>query len=98
MPRLLVIQHVPHERLGTFESAFTQAGCGLIILNADDPKIAWPRAEDLDGTVSMGGPMSVYRNVAAQHFFRRACTTPLNKIPLRGAGDVIRKESHACHC
>ncbi|MBI3319887.1 MAG: gamma-glutamyl-gamma-aminobutyrate hydrolase family protein [Candidatus Omnitrophica bacterium] len=57
---LLVVQHVPHERLGTFESAFKQAGCELVILNADDPKAAWPCAGDVDGIVSMGGPMSVY--------------------------------------
>lgn len=59
MKRLLVIQHVPHERLGTFESAFTQAGCELVILNADDPKAAWSCLGEVDGIVSMGGPQSV---------------------------------------
>ena len=59
MTTLLVIQHVPHERLGTFEPAFAQAGCACRVLNAHDPQAAWPRAADVDGIVSMGGPQSV---------------------------------------
>ena len=58
MPTLLVIQHVPHERLGTFEPAFKAAGCALRLLNAHDANAAWPRATDVDGIVSMGGPQS----------------------------------------
>ena len=59
MPTLLVIQHVPHERLGTFEPAFKEAGCSCRVLNAHDAKAAWPGAADVDGIVSMGGPRSV---------------------------------------
>ena len=60
MARLLVIQHVPHERLGTFEAAFRSAGCALRLLHAYEAAAAWPRVEDVDGIVSMGGPQSVY--------------------------------------
>ena len=60
MSRLLVIQHVPHERLGTFEPALKQAGCTLQPFNAADPKAVWPSTEALDGVVVMGGPQSVY--------------------------------------
>ena len=59
MPTLLVIQHVPHERLGTFEPAFKEAGCACRILKAHEAGVAWPRAADVDGIVSMGGPQSV---------------------------------------
>jgi GMP synthase-like glutamine amidotransferase len=58
--RLLVIQHVPHERLGTFEDAFTAAGCSLRPLHAYDPEAVWPPLDDVDGLVTMGGPQSVY--------------------------------------
>ena len=60
MKQILVVQHVPHERLGTFEPAFKEAGCALSPLNAYDPKARWPQLSDIDGIVSMGGPMSVY--------------------------------------
>ncbi len=59
MPTLLVLQHVPHERLGTFEPAFTTAGCSLRPLNSYEPGVPWPSLDDVDGIVSMGGPMSV---------------------------------------
>ncbi len=59
MPTLLVLQHVPHERLGTFEPTFTAAGCSLLPLNTYEPKTHWPSLDDVDGIVSMGGPMSV---------------------------------------
>jgi len=57
---LLVIQHVPHERLGTFEPPFKAAGCTLLPLNAADVRAPWPKVEELDGVVAMGGPQSVY--------------------------------------
>ena len=60
MATLLVIQHVPHERLGTFEPVFNEAGLTLRLLNAHDPKAAWPGVAAFDGLVSMGGPQSVY--------------------------------------
>ena len=60
MRTLLVIQHVPHERLGTFEAAFNEAGLTLRLLNAHDPKAAWPGVAAFDGLISMGGPQSVY--------------------------------------
>lgn len=58
MPTLLVLQHVPHERLGTFEPAFIAAGCSLLLLESYEPRAHWPSLDDVDGIVSMGGPMS----------------------------------------
>ena len=60
MGSLLVIQHVPHERLGTFEPAFKSAGCSLAFLNSYDPKAVWPPVAECDGVITMGGPQSVY--------------------------------------
>ena len=60
MTMLLVIQHVPHERLGTFEAAFAEAGGALRVLRAYDAKAVWPTPESIDGVVTMGGPQSVY--------------------------------------
>ena len=59
MTAILVIQHVPHERLGTFEEAFRGAGCTLQPLHVVDQG-TWPSLNGLDGIVSMGGPQSVY--------------------------------------
>ena len=73
MATLLVVVHVPHERLGTLEPAFRAAGCELRTLNASDPKAAWPSAADVDGLVVMGGPMSVYQQ-ARYPFLTRELT------------------------
>jgi GMP synthase (glutamine-hydrolysing) len=58
MNHVLVIQHVPHETLGTFEPAFKAAGLILRPLKAYDPRAAWPPITDVDGLVAMGGPQS----------------------------------------
>lgn len=59
MAHLLVIQHVPHERLGSFEGCLTEAGCRLSTMAiAEAPA---PQAlRDVDGVIVMGGPQSVY--------------------------------------
>ena len=57
---LLVIQHVPHERLGTLEPAFKMAGCTIVPLNSYEPKAMWSSLSGIDGIVVMGGPQSVY--------------------------------------
>ncbi len=69
MTTLLILQHVPHERLGTFEPAFIAAGCSLLPLNTYEPTTHWPSLDDVDGIVSMGGPMSVSQQ--AQYPFLR---------------------------
>ena len=56
---LLVIQHVPHEGIGTFEPAFKAAGCSMRLLNSSDRKVTWPRLAEVQGLVVMGGPQSV---------------------------------------
>ncbi len=60
MKRLLVIHHVPHERLGTFEPVFKHEDCTFRVLNAYEPKAVWPKVSDVQGVVVMGGPMGVY--------------------------------------
>lgn len=61
MQTLLVLQHVPHERLGTFEAAFADEGCAVQPLNTYDANVRWPSLSQVQGVVVMGGPMSVYR-------------------------------------
>lgn len=58
--KLLVVQHVPYERLGTFEAAFKATGCVLQTLHVYEPNAIWPSVRDMDGLVIMGGPQSVY--------------------------------------
>jgi len=60
MKPILVIQHVPHERLGTFEESFTRAGCSILPLNSYNSKATWPALSAVQGIVVMGGPQSVY--------------------------------------
>lgn len=61
MSTLLVVQHVPHERLGTFELAFKEAGCALTFLNTYELQASWLSPSAYDGLVVMGGPQSVYQ-------------------------------------
>jgi GMP synthase (glutamine-hydrolysing) len=61
MATLLVIEHVPHERLGTFEDAFREADLRVMPLRVFERAARWPSAGEFDGVVSMGGPMSVYQ-------------------------------------
>lgn len=59
MPTLLILEHVPHERLGAFEAAFVGRGLQLLPLRTFERSAQWPAVERVDGVVSMGGPMSV---------------------------------------
>lgn len=59
MSTVLVIQHVPHEGLGTFEPVLKRAGCSFVTLNSADPKAQWPKLNDVDGIIVMGGPQGV---------------------------------------
>ncbi|MBI4343372.1 MAG: type 1 glutamine amidotransferase [Candidatus Omnitrophica bacterium] len=61
MTSLLVIQHVPHERLGTLEEALTASGCEITPLNVYDATARWPSLEAVDALIVMGGPQSVYQ-------------------------------------
>lgn len=70
MPKLLVIQHVSHEGLGTFGPVFREAGLTPMTLRADDPKALWPHAETVKGLVSMGGPQSVYEQIRHPYLTR----------------------------
>ena len=87
MSRLLVIQHVPHEGIGTFEPAFKDTGCSLTTIHAADPQAAWPRTADMHGVVVMGGPMGVYERdrhpflTEELHFLRNALQ---EELPILG--------------
>ncbi len=59
MKRVVVIQQVPHERLGTFEGLLKAAGCLITTLRAPVEK-SWPSPSEFDGLVVLGGPQSVY--------------------------------------
>jgi GMP synthase (glutamine-hydrolysing) len=59
MATILVIEQVPHERLGTFAPVFKAAGAAIRTLKAYEAKAAWPAAvEACDALVVMGGPQS----------------------------------------
>ena len=60
MSKVLVIQHVPHERLGSFEPAFKRLGGSITTLNAYEPKAVWPSRSAFDGLVVFGGPQGAY--------------------------------------
>ena len=68
--RLLVVQHVPHERLGTFEDGFRAAGCSIETFDAYEPRARWPSLDGFDGIVSMGGPQSVYEQAKHPYLTR----------------------------
>ena len=70
MKQLLVIQHVPHEGLGTFEPVFRQAGLTLRTLRAYEPKACWPSFAEVDAVVVMGGPQGVNEQAAYPYLKR----------------------------
>ena len=58
--KVLVLRHVPHEHLGTLESAFKAADLSFRYINffeSDRPSIS---PEGYEGLVILGGPMNVY--------------------------------------
>ncbi len=59
MSKLLVIKHVEHEGLGTFEKHLKQADVSVDVLNAFEASAVWPDLKAYEGLVVMGGPMSV---------------------------------------
>jgi GMP synthase (glutamine-hydrolysing) len=61
VPTLLVLQHVAHERIGTLGEALIASGCRLMPLNVADASVRWPRLDEVQGVIAMGGPMSVYQ-------------------------------------
>lgn len=59
-PTMLVIHHVPHEGLGTFEEPLKESGHKLRFLKVYEPEANWSECEQIDALVVMGGPMAVY--------------------------------------
>lgn len=63
MAKVLVIQHVPHEGLGTIGPALSGAGLGADFLKVYEDKV--PRGlEGYSALVVLGGPMGVYEDGA----------------------------------
>jgi len=60
MDRILVIQHVPHEGLGTFGDAIKRTGGSITFVDSTKAGVRWPAADAFDALVVMGGPQSVY--------------------------------------
>jgi GMP synthase (glutamine-hydrolysing) len=65
--RVLVIQHVPHEGLGTFADALKEAGCSWTSVNAAGANPRWPALSEMSGLVVLGGPQSVYELARSPH-------------------------------
>ncbi len=59
MKKLLVLQHVPHELLGTLNPLLKRAGFRIRYVNFARHPQAQPSLDGYDGIVVLGGPMSV---------------------------------------
>jgi GMP synthase (glutamine-hydrolysing) len=60
MGKLLVLQHVAHEILGTLNPLLKRAGFRIRYVNFGRHRDAQPTLEGYHGLVVLGGPMSVY--------------------------------------
>ena len=59
MKKLLVLQHVPHEILGTLNPLLKRAGFRIRYVNFSRHPDAHPSLDGYEGLVILGGPMSV---------------------------------------
>jgi GMP synthase (glutamine-hydrolysing) len=59
MKKLLVLQHVPHELLGTLNPLLKKSGFRIRYVNFARHPDAQPSLDGYDGLVILGGPMSV---------------------------------------
>ena len=59
MKKLLVLQHVPHELLGTLNPLLKKSGFRIRYVNFARHPDAQPSLDGYDGIVILGGPMSV---------------------------------------
>ena len=59
MPKLLVLQHVAHEILGTLDPLLRGSGFRIRYVNFERQPDARPGLERYDGLVILGGPMNV---------------------------------------
>ena len=60
MKKLLVVQHVAHEILGTLNPLLKRAGFRIRYVNFARYPEAEPSLDGYDGLIILGGPMSVY--------------------------------------
>lgn len=56
---VVVVQHVPHEHLGSFAKTFARVGVAVRVVEAFAAAPAWPSLDAVSGLVVMGGPMNV---------------------------------------
>ena len=75
MKKLLVLQHVPHELLGTLNPLLKRSGFRIRYVNFARHPDAQPSLDGYDGLVVLGGPMSVNDAHRLQHL-----TTEMNLI------------------
>ena len=67
MKKLLVLQHVPHELLGTLNPLLKRSGFRIRYVNFARHPDAQPSLDGYDGLVVLGGPMSVNDAHRLQH-------------------------------
>jgi len=67
MKRLLVLQHVPHEILGTLNPLLKRAGFRIRYVNFGRHPDAQPKLDGYHGLVVLGGPMSVNESDRLPH-------------------------------
>lgn len=87
MNPVLVIYHMPHERLGTFEPALKKAGCSLRFLEVYGARVQWPKGDEFSAVVVMGGSMGVSQK-GKYPFLKKEITLIRNaikaKLPILG--------------
>lgn len=87
MPRLLVLQHVAWEILGTLDPLLRQSGFRIRYVNFDRHPHARPSLDGYHGLVVLGGPMNVDETDRYPHLDteRRLIETALEReLPLLG--------------
>src|SRR5688572_32749167 len=67
MRKLLVLQHVAHEILGTLNPLLKRAGFRIRYVNFGRHPEAQPSLDGYHGLVVLGGPMSVYEDHRFPH-------------------------------
>ncbi len=68
--KLLVVQHVPYEILGTLDPLLRRAGFRIRYVNFSRHPHAEPKLEGYDGMIVLGGPMNLHQMDELPHLSR----------------------------
>lgn len=97
MKRLLVLQHVAHEILGTLDPLLKRAGFRIRYVNFSRYPDAQPSLDGYDGLIVLGGPMSVNdadrlpHLVTEMHLIERAMKSNLPVLGICLGAQLVAK-------